>query len=36
LSGKYYRDKAELREQQMIAKKIKREKAMIKPELPLK
>jgi len=36
LSGKYYRDKAELRKQKMIAKKIKNEKAMTKPELPLK
>jgi len=36
LSGKYYKDKAELREQKMIEKKIKSEKAMIKPELPSK
>jgi len=36
LSGKYYRDKADLRKQKMIANKIKTEKAMIKPELPSK
>lgn len=36
LSGKYYRDKADLRKQKMIANKIKNEKAMIKSELPSK
>lgn len=36
LSGKYYRDIADLRKQKMIEKKMKNEKAMIKPELPSK